>query len=133
MRIYVVINVLVIFCWGAIMNKCTSSSESTAIPFPAPAAEMEKETTSDEQMIAEKNYIEWDDMKVDLKHHQQHYNKNNNNKYNWSSSSKIIVVDKNGNGDDDSSVVSSVQAAIDLVPLHNRFRYKIFIRPGIYR
>ncbi|CAN4103935.1 unnamed protein product [Withania somnifera] len=40
----------------------------------------------------------------------------------------IIVVDSYGNGD---SV--TVQGAIDMIPLHNSKRIKIFIRPGIYR
>ena len=57
-----------------------------------------------------KNFISWNDMKVD-----EH-------------ESGVIVVDKNGGGD---SV--TVQGAIDMVPENNKQRVKIYILPGIYR
>lgn len=41
---------------------------------------------------------------------------------------KVIVVDKNGGGDSD-----TIQGAVDMVPVQNKQRVKIQIRPGIYR
>ncbi|XWS11340.1 hypothetical protein CRYUN_Cryun38cG0075500 [Craigia yunnanensis] len=69
-----------------------------------------------------KNFISWDDMKVDeyktrLSISRVDYNQ-----------SRVIVVDKNGGGD---SV--TVQGAIDMVPENNKQRVKIYILPGVYR
>ena len=70
--------------------------------------------------VYEKNFISWDDMKVDeqwLNTSRVDYNQ-----------SRIIIVDKHGGGD---SV--TVQGAIDMVPENNKQRMKIYILPGIYR
>lgn len=67
-----------------------------------------------------KNYISWDDMKVEEAGLTIGDDKPDR--------SRVIVVDKNGGGD---SV--TVQGAVDMVAEHNSERVKIYIRPGIYR
>ncbi|XWS09686.1 hypothetical protein CRYUN_Cryun39dG0010300 [Craigia yunnanensis] len=69
-----------------------------------------------------KNFISWDDMKVD-----EHKTWLSNSRVD-NNQSRVIVVDKNGGGD---SV--TVQGAIDMVPENNKKRVKIYILPGIYR
>lgn len=90
-----------------------------------------------------RNYITWDDMKVNDDEHKikmmilrknkqsldfigngtnSYYNKRDNNM------SRVIVVDKNGSGDS-----LTVQGAIDMVPDFNSHRIKIYVLPGIYR
>ncbi|XP_059664159.1 pectinesterase QRT1-like [Cornus florida] len=68
-----------------------------------------------------RNYITWDDMKVDSDKESLDFRDERN-------VSRIIVVDKNGRADS-----ITVQGAIDLVPHNNSQRVKIYIRPGIYR
>ncbi|CAL5341595.1 unnamed protein product [Camellia sinensis] len=67
------------------------------------------------------NYITWEDMKVDLQKERLDLNEEQNR-------SRVIIVDQNGKGD---SV--AVQGAVDMVPLLNSQRVKIYIHPGIYR
>ncbi|CAL5405855.1 unnamed protein product [Camellia sinensis] len=67
------------------------------------------------------NYITWEDMKVDLQKEGLDLNEEQNR-------SQVIVVDQNGKGD---SV--TVQGAVDMVPLLNSQRVKVYIHPGIYR
>ncbi|CAL5405360.1 unnamed protein product [Camellia sinensis] len=67
------------------------------------------------------NYITWEDMKVDLHKERLDLNEEQNQ-------SRVIVVDQNGKGD---SV--TVQGAVDMVPLLNSQRVKIYIHAGIYR
>ncbi|KAI8008233.1 Pectinesterase QRT1 [Camellia lanceoleosa] len=67
------------------------------------------------------NYITWEDMKVDLQKERLDLNEEQNR-------SRVIVVDQNGKGD---SV--TVQGAVDMVPLLNSQRVKVYIHPGIYR
>ncbi|KAG8386033.1 hypothetical protein BUALT_Bualt03G0106900 [Buddleja alternifolia] len=67
-----------------------------------------------------RNYITWNDMKVD--DHKSPL------RYIGGNQVKVIVVDKNGRGD---SV--TVQGAVDMVPINNAERVKIHILPGIYR
>lgn len=69
-----------------------------------------------------RNYITWDDLEVDG---DQFRRLNMRDGYNRS---RVIVVDKNGDADS-----ITVQGAVDMVPVHNTRRVKIFIRPGIYR
>ncbi|KAH7859802.1 hypothetical protein Vadar_005615 [Vaccinium darrowii] len=68
------------------------------------------------------NFITWDDMKVDLRKQRLDWREDKYNK------SRVIVVDQSGHGD---SV--TVQGAVDMVPMHNSERVKIYILPGIYR
>ncbi|THF95359.1 hypothetical protein TEA_023954 [Camellia sinensis var. sinensis] len=67
------------------------------------------------------NYITWEDMKVDLQKERLDLNEEQNQ-------SRVIVVDQNSKGD---SV--TVQGAVDMVPLLNSQRVKVYIHPGIYR
>ena len=67
-------------------------------------------------------FISWDDLKVDVERGQLEVRDSGGNR------SRVIVVDRSGKGD---SV--TVQGAVDMVPLHNSERVKIFILPGIYR
>ncbi|KAG5550997.1 hypothetical protein RHGRI_009432 [Rhododendron griersonianum] len=60
-------------------------------------------------------------MKVDLENERLELREDGNR-------SRVIVVDLNGKGD---SV--TVQGAVDMVPLNNSQRVKIYISPGIYR
>ncbi|KAE8654187.1 Pectinesterase QRT1 [Hibiscus syriacus] len=69
-----------------------------------------------------KNFISWDDIKVD-----EHQIKLSDSRVNRNRS-RVIVVNKNGGAD---SV--TVQGAIDMVPENNTRRVKIFILPGTYR
>lgn len=69
-----------------------------------------------------KNFISWDDMKVD-----EHNLARVSSRVDYNQS-RVIVVDKNGGGD---SV--TVQGAIDMVSEGNKHRVKIYILPGIYR
>lgn len=86
-----------------------------------------------------RDYITWDDLKLDI--HKPTTNSDYLNKqlsaashsssYNISSNENdvtVIVVDPNGGADS-----LTVQAAVDLVPCNNTRRVKIFILPGIYR
>ncbi|CAL5341615.1 unnamed protein product [Camellia sinensis] len=66
------------------------------------------------------NYITWEDMKVDLQKERLDLTEEQNR-------SRVIVVDQNGKGD---SV--TIQGAVDIVPLLNSQRVKIYIHPGIY-
>ncbi|XP_058209638.1 pectinesterase QRT1 [Rhododendron vialii] len=66
------------------------------------------------------DFITWEDMKVDLEERLELREEGNR--------SHVIVVDLNGKGD---SV--TVQGAVDMVPLNNSQRVKIYISPGIYR
>ncbi|CAL5341620.1 unnamed protein product [Camellia sinensis] len=66
------------------------------------------------------NYITWEDMKVDLQKERLDLNEEQNQ-------SQVIVVDQNSKGD---SV--TVQGAVDMVPLLNSQRVKVYIHPGIY-
>ncbi|KAF7141564.1 hypothetical protein RHSIM_Rhsim06G0227400 [Rhododendron simsii] len=65
--------------------------------------------------------ITWEDMKVDLRKQRQDLKDGYN-------TSRVIVVDQSGKGD---SV--TVQGAVDMVPMYNSDRVKIYILPGIYR
>ena len=67
------------------------------------------------------NYITWEDMKVDLQKERLDLREEQNR-------SRVIVVDHNGKG---ASV--TVQGAVDMVPLLNSQRVKVYIHPGIYR
>ncbi|KAG4161750.1 hypothetical protein ERO13_D01G075400v2 [Gossypium hirsutum] len=69
-----------------------------------------------------KNFISWDDIKVD-----EHQTRLSDSRVNHNRS-RVIVVNKNGGAD---SV--TVQGAIDMVPENNTRRVKIYILPGIYR
>lgn len=71
-----------------------------------------------------RNYITWDDMKVDT----SMLHKGPENTRNDPSGNRIIVVDQSGKGDS-----FTVQGAVDMVPYYNKQRVKIYIRPGIYR
>lgn len=71
-----------------------------------------------------RNYTTWDDMKVDP----LQVSKGTVNARDDPSGSRIIVVDKSGKGD---SV--TVQGAVDMVPVFNKQRVKIYILPGNYR
>ncbi|CAL5402673.1 unnamed protein product [Camellia sinensis] len=67
------------------------------------------------------NYITWEDMKVNLQKERLDLNEEQNR-------SRLIVVDQNGKGDS-----FTIQGAVDMVPLLNSQRVKIYIHPGIYR
>ncbi|KAK8648674.1 hypothetical protein V6N13_129422 [Hibiscus sabdariffa] len=69
-----------------------------------------------------KNFISWDDIKVD-----EHQIKLSDSRVNHNRS-RVIVVNKNGEAD---SV--TIQGAIDMVPENNTRRVKIYILPGTYR
>ncbi|XP_016679325.1 pectinesterase QRT1 isoform X2 [Gossypium hirsutum] len=69
-----------------------------------------------------KNFISWDDMKVD-----GHKIRLNTSTV-YHNQSRVIVVDKNGGGDS-----ITVQEAVNMVPEYNKQRVKIYILPGIYR
>ncbi|KAE8695566.1 Ribosomal protein S10p/S20e family protein isoform 1 [Hibiscus syriacus] len=69
-----------------------------------------------------KNFISWDDIKMD-----EHQIKLSDSRVNRNRS-RVIVVNKNGGED---SV--TVQGAIDMVLENNTRRVKIFILPGTYR
>ncbi|KAK8527105.1 hypothetical protein V6N13_084976 [Hibiscus sabdariffa] len=69
-----------------------------------------------------KNFISWDDIKVDEHQIRLSDSRVNRNR------TRVIVVNKNGEAD---SV--TVQGAIDMVPENNTRRVKIFILPGTYR
>ncbi|KAB1995367.1 hypothetical protein ES319_D13G156700v1 [Gossypium barbadense] len=69
-----------------------------------------------------KNFISWDDMKVD-----GHKIRLNTSTV-CHNQSRVIVVDKNGGGDS-----ITVQGAVNMVPEYNKQRVKIYILPGIYR
>lgn len=86
-----------------------------------------------------RDYITWDDLKVDVHKPSssgaEYLNKQLSAASSRSSNSSsrnedviVIVVDPNGGGD-----CLSVQAAVDLVPHNNTRRVKILILPGIYR
>ncbi|KAL1200498.1 Pectinesterase QRT1 [Cardamine amara subsp. amara] len=85
-----------------------------------------------------RNYISWEDLRVvedgrrersySIKENSNWLAPNANANANAANSSRVIVVDKNGGGD---SV--TVQGAVDMVPVSNSERVKIFILPGIYR
>ncbi|XVF03629.1 hypothetical protein REPUB_Repub05bG0009400 [Reevesia pubescens] len=77
---------------------------------------------SETDEVYRKDFISWDDMKVD-----EHITRLSTSRVDYNQS-RVIVVDKNGGGD---SV--TVQGAIDMVPENNKQRVKIFILPGIYR
>jgi len=62
------------------------------------------------------NVITWDDFTVDEKGTTSNVG------------GRVIVVDQSGNGDS-----TTVQGAVDMVPLNNTQRVKIYIYPGIYR
>ncbi|XP_016505579.1 pectinesterase QRT1-like isoform X2 [Nicotiana tabacum] len=72
-------------------------------------------------LASTQRYITWDDIKVDSSSLDLTNERSRK-------SQGVIVVDQNGNGD---SV--TVQGAVDIVPIHNSQRVKIFIRPGTYR
>nr|XP_043618784.1 pectinesterase QRT1 [Erigeron canadensis] len=82
-----------------------------------------------------KYMITWDDIKLQQQHHQQITQRitfgngnNNGDDGNAANNSRVIVVDQNGRGDS-----LTVQAAVDMVPVYNSIRVKIYILPGIYR
>jgi len=65
-----------------------------------------------------RNYISWEDLEVDeqrltLKRHDD---------------VRVIIVNKYGWGHSE-----TVQGAVDMVPVNNKHRVKIYIYPGIYR
>ncbi|KAK7299938.1 hypothetical protein RJT34_10768 [Clitoria ternatea] len=64
------------------------------------------------------DYISWEDLQVDEQRLALKYN----------NGVGVIIVDQNGKGHS-----KTVQGAVDLVPVNNRQRVKIFIYPGIYR
>lgn len=68
------------------------------------------------------NFITWNDMKVDLRKQRLDWREDKYNK------GRVIVVDQSGHGDS-----FTVQGAVDMVPMHNSERVKIYILPGIYR
>ncbi|KAB1203837.1 Pectinesterase QRT1 [Morella rubra] len=72
--------------------------------------------------VSAKNYITWDDMKVD------EHKAGLNIRDTGDEQSRVIVVDRNGGGDS-----RTVQGAVDMVPEHNTQRVKINILPGLYR
>lgn len=72
--------------------------------------------------VSAKNYITWDDMKVD------EHKAGLNIRDTGDEQSQVIVVDRNGGGDS-----RTVQGAVDMVPEHNTQRVKINILPGLYR
>ncbi|GAA0183173.1 hydrolase [Lithospermum erythrorhizon] len=76
------------------------------------------------EMVNVRGYITWDDFKIDDGHKLKLDIKleGGNNK------TGFIVVDHNGGGDS-----TTVQGAVDMVPVDNSQRVKIYIRPGIYR
>lgn len=94
---------------------CTGILESNSVPLPAPAKSM--------NIGIGKTFLDWSDMEVELSLHPlpAASGRRNGNRI-------IIIVDKNGSGD---SV--TVQGAVNMVPILNRIRHKIYIRPGIYR
>ncbi|XP_019456029.1 PREDICTED: pectinesterase QRT1-like [Lupinus angustifolius] len=65
-----------------------------------------------------RNYISWDDLKVD----EQRLALKTNNEI------RVIVVDQYGKGHS-----KTVQGAVNMVPDYNTQRVKIYIYPGIYR
>lgn len=67
------------------------------------------------------DFITWEDMKVDLKKQRLDLRDGYN-------TSRVIVVDQSGKGDS-----FTVQGAVDMVPMHNSERVKIYVLPGIYR
>lgn len=79
-----------------------------------------------------RNYITWDDMKVEEQLKEIRLGLRDDdiiNDHEFSGNrSRVIVVDQNGNGDS-----YTVQGAVDMVPLNNSQRVKIYILPGIYR
>lgn len=72
--------------------------------------------------VSAKNYITWDDMKVD------EHKAGLNIRDTGDEQSRVVVVDRNGGGDS-----RTVQGAVDMVPEHNTQRVKINILPGLYR
>ncbi|XAR67380.1 Pectinesterase [Bertholletia excelsa] len=65
--------------------------------------------------------IRWEDMRVDLEGERLELRDERNR-------GRVIMVDPSGKGDS-----STVQGAVDLVPLNNSIRVKIYVLPGIYR
>ncbi|GMJ11553.1 QUARTET 1 [Hibiscus trionum] len=74
------------------------------------------------EIVYRKDFISWDDMKVD-----EHKTRLNTSTANHNQS-RVIVVDRNGGGDS-----ITIQGAINMVPENNQQRVKIYILPGIYR
>ncbi|KAJ0781141.1 putative pectinesterase [Helianthus annuus] len=77
-------------------------------------------------------YITWDDIKIHYQDNDQDYKKiterlsfRNGDDGNQS---RVIVVDQSGHGDS-----RTLQAAVEMVPVNNSIRVKIYILPGVYR
>lgn len=75
-----------------------------------------------------RNYITWDDMKVEEEELKRKISLDLRDYVVVDDQSRVIVVDQNGKGDS-----LTVQGAVDMVPLNNSHRVKIYILPGIYR
>ncbi|XP_059669272.1 pectinesterase QRT1 [Cornus florida] len=84
----------------------------------------EFELGGSEEDVYKRNFITWDDVKVDENKVRMGLSDEDDDYY----QSGVILVVKNGMGD---SV--TVQGAVDMVPQYNSQRVKIYILPGIYR
>ncbi|KAI3856238.1 hypothetical protein MKW92_001402 [Papaver armeniacum] len=81
----------------------------------------------DQNLHGQKNFITWNDCTLNLMERSSFLNNSNGTRKN-SMGLDVIVVAKDGTGDSE-----TLQGAIDMVPVDNTRRVKIFIRPGIYR
>nr|GEX04640.1 pectinesterase QRT1-like [Tanacetum cinerariifolium] len=81
-----------------------------------------------------RKYITWDDIKIQDENYRDHnklaqrFGSGNVNDDDGSTTYRVIVVDQNGRGDS-----LTLQGAVDMVPLNNSIRVKIYILPGFYR
>lgn len=81
-----------------------------------------------------RKYITWDDIKIQNDNYRDHnklaqrFGSGNVDDNDGSTTYRVIVVDQNGSGDS-----FTVQGAVDMVPLNNSIRVKIYILPGFYR
>ncbi|KAD5318003.1 hypothetical protein E3N88_17949 [Mikania micrantha] len=75
-------------------------------------------------------YITWDDIKIreDYKDYTKITERLVSFQNHGINQSRVIVVDQNGGGDS-----TTLQAAVDMVPVNNSVRVKIYVLPGIYR
>lgn len=81
----------------------------------------------DQNPHGQKNFITWNDCRLNLMERRSFLNNNNGTRKNRMGLD-VIVVAKDGTGDSE-----TLQGAINMVQVDNTRRVKIFIRPGIYR
>ncbi|MFS8030139.1 putative pectinesterase [Helianthus anomalus] len=78
-------------------------------------------------------YITWDDIKIHYEDNDDHDYKKITERLSFQNGddgnqSRVIVVDQSGHADS-----RTIQAAVDMVPVNNSIRVKIYILPGVYR